>query len=62
MSNNAEIMNIKRRKEEETIIHLLESEEENKGSTSPYKKEGKSNKHEAGKKSLNQVYGQKEKI
>jgi hypothetical protein len=39
-SNNAEIMNIKGKKEE-TIIHLMESEEENEGSISQGKIEGK---------------------
>ena len=42
-------------------IYLLESEEENERSISPYKKEGNSNKHETGKKSLNQVHVKKKK-
>ena len=62
MSNNAQIMNFKRKKEEETIIHLSESEEENERSINPYKKGGKNNKYEARKKSLIQVHVQKEKI
>ena len=44
-----------------SIIHLVESEEDNEGIISPCKKEGKNNGGEERKKSLNNIHGKKEK-
>ena len=45
-----------------SIIHLVESEEDNEGIISPCKKEGKNNGGEERKKSLNHIHGKKRKI